>query len=131
MAKINFLAQWKQRVKKLNSEIRALIVAYTDPRVPWYARLFMAAVIGYAISPIDLIPDFIPVLGYLDDLIILPLGIYLAIRMIPQDIMNECRAKAVTHPFSKRTKWLIAGIIISLWIVIIFLTVKFIWQAFL
>lgn len=130
MQKISLLAKWKQRVKQLNNEIRALCVAYTDPRVPWYARLFMAAVIGYAISPIDLIPDFIPVLGYLDDLIILPLGIYLAIKMIPRDLMNECRTKAVTHTFSKRTKWLMAGIIISLWLLVIFLAVKFIWQAF-
>lgn len=130
MQKISLLARWKQRAKLLTLEIRALSIAYLDPRVPWYAKVFMAVVIGYAISPIDLIPDFIPVLGYLDDLILLPLGIYLAVKMIPQGIMEECRAKAGIHTFSKRTKWLIAGLIILVWLLVIFLAVKFIWQAF-
>lgn len=128
--KMSIIASWKQRVKLLKNEVKSLYIAYNDPRVPWYAKAFMAGVIGYAISPIDLIPDFIPVLGYLDDLIIVPAGIYLAIKMIPKGIMNECREKAASNPFSDRAKWVIAGIIISIWILIIFLVVKFIWQAF-
>ena len=127
---MSIIASWKQQAKLLQNEIRALCIAYGDPRVPWYAKAFMAAVIGYAISPIDLIPDFIPVLGYLDDLIIVPAGIYLAIKMIPRGIMDECRQKAASNPFSNRVKWLIAGIIIAIWILVIFLAIKFIRQAF-
>ncbi len=127
---MSVIAGWKQRAKQLKNEVRALCIAYSDPRVPWYAKVFMAVVIGYAISPIDLIPDFIPVLGYLDDLIIVPAGIYLAIKMIPRGIMEECREKATSNPFSRRAKWIMAGIIISIWILVIILAIKFIWQAF-
>ena len=127
---MSVIAGWKQRAKQLKYEVRAICIAYSDPRVPWYTKVFMAAVIGYAISPIDLIPDFIPVLGYLDDLIIIPTGIYLAIKMIPRGIMEECREKATSNPFSRRAKWVMAGIIISIWILVIILAVKFIWQVF-
>ena len=75
-------------------ETYALYLAYRDPRVPWYARAFAALVVGYAFSPIDLIPDPIPVLGYLDDLILVPLGIALAVRMIPAEVLAEHRLKA-------------------------------------
>jgi uncharacterized membrane protein YkvA (DUF1232 family) len=80
---------WKQKVKRLKVEVYALYLAYRDPRVPLHARIFAACVVGYAFSPIDLIPDFIPVIGYLDDLIIVPLGILIALRMIPADVMAE------------------------------------------
>ncbi|QIN80852.1 DUF1232 domain-containing protein [Rubrobacter marinus] len=80
--------------KKLKAEVYALYLAYRDPRVPLYARVFAAVVVGYAFSPIDLIPDPIPVLGYLDDLVLVPLGVALAIRMIPAPVLAECRAKA-------------------------------------
>ena len=85
------LERWARRLK---IEIYALYLAYRDPRVPWYARVFAALVVGYAFSPIDLIPDVIPVLGYLDDLLIVPLGITLAIRMIPPHVLAECREEA-------------------------------------
>jgi uncharacterized membrane protein YkvA (DUF1232 family) len=88
------LEAWKQRVRQLKTETYALYLAYKDPRVPWYARLFAALVVGYAFSPIDLIPDFIPILGYLDDLILVPLGILLALKMIPAAVMAESREKA-------------------------------------
>jgi uncharacterized membrane protein YkvA (DUF1232 family) len=84
----------KSTAKRLKSEVRALYLAYRDPRVPWQARLVIGAVVAYALSPIDLIPDFVPVLGYLDDLILVPLGIGLALKMIPPDVMSECREKA-------------------------------------
>ena len=87
---------WKDRAKKLKTEIHALLIAYRDPRTPWIAKAWVLLVIAYALSPIDLIPDFIPVLGYLDDLILLPLGIALALRLIPADIMAEAREKAGT-----------------------------------
>jgi len=78
----------------LERETYALYLAYKDPRVPWIARVFTALVVAHTLSPIDTIPDFIPVLGYLDDLIITPLGIYLALKMIPEQVMAEARQKA-------------------------------------
>lgn len=84
----------QQRARALKRETYALYVAYRDPRTPWYARVVVACVMAYALSPIDLIPDFVPILGYLDDVILLPLGIALALRLIPVDVMRESRARA-------------------------------------
>jgi len=80
--------------RRLQHELYALYLAYRDPRTPWHARLVAAAVLAYALSPIDLIPDFIPVLGYLDDLILVPLGVALALRLIPAAVMNDSRRRA-------------------------------------
>jgi uncharacterized membrane protein YkvA (DUF1232 family) len=85
---------WKQRLQQLKRETYALYLAYRDPRVPWYGKVWAACVVGYAFSPIDLIPDFIPVFGYLDDLIIVPLGIIIALKLIPPQVMAECRQKS-------------------------------------
>lgn len=89
-----FVEQWKQRARQLKAEVYALYVAYRDPRVPWYARAFAACVVGYAFSPIDLIPDPIPILGYLDDLVLIPVGIKLALSMIPAEVMTDSRERA-------------------------------------
>ncbi len=86
--------RWKQWARQLKTEVYAISVAYRDPRVPWYARVFAIGVVAYAFSPIDLIPDPIPILGYLDDLVLIPLGIKLALRMIPAEVMAESRVKA-------------------------------------
>jgi uncharacterized membrane protein YkvA (DUF1232 family) len=91
MGHLESLKAWAGRLK---TELRALYLAYGDPRVPTHARVLAIVVVAYAFSPIDLIPDPIPVLGYLDDLILIPLGIALTIRMIPPDVLTECRAKA-------------------------------------
>ena len=83
---------WKRRAAEfVTRELYALYLACKDPRVPWYAKLLAVGVAAYAFSPIDLIPDFIPVLGYLDDLILVPLGIYLVLKLIPDEVMSECR----------------------------------------
>ncbi len=125
------IEKWKQKVGELKIEVYALYLAYRDPRVPWYAKIFAACVVGYAFSPIDLIPDPIPVLGYLDDLIILPLGIFLALKMIPKDVMAESRekTKAITKE-GKPKNWVAAGIIIIIWslltVLAIFLTLRII-----
>ena len=111
------LAHWKQKVKKLNVEVYALYVAYRDPRTPWYAKLFIACVVAYALSPIDLIPDFIPVLGYVDDMLIIPVGIVIALRMIPPDVLTESRQKA--HEIAGEGKGfsrVAAAMIIVIWI---------------
>ena len=85
---------WNNRVRELKRDAFALYLACNDPRTPWYAKLLAALVVGYVFSPIDLIPDFIPVLGQLDDLILVPLGILLVRRMISTDVMNDCRHRA-------------------------------------
>ncbi|WP_407151326.1 YkvA family protein [Bradyrhizobium sp. ORS 86] len=88
------LSSLKAWARNLKRDSYALYLASRDPRVPWYAKALGVAIAAYALSPIDLIPDFIPVVGYLDDLILLPLGIWLAISLIPPEVMAECRANA-------------------------------------
>ena len=128
---MSVITAWKQKANLLKIETFALCLAYRDPRVPWYAKVFMVAVIGYALSPIDLIPDFIPVLGYIDDLIIVPAGVFLVIKMIPKGVLEECREKAKVNTISSKAKWVVAFIIILIWLLVIFLVVKFIWQVLL
>jgi uncharacterized membrane protein YkvA (DUF1232 family) len=104
---------WSRVIKR---DVHALYLASRDPRVPWYAKALAVVVAGYALSPIDLIPDFIPVVGYLDDVILVPLGILLVIRLIPPDIMAEHRdlaAAAQDQPVSR-----VAAVVIGcIWIV--------------
>src|SRR5215208_6761229 len=121
---------WKQRARGLKTELYALYLAYRDPRVPWYARLFAACVVGYAFSPIDLIPDPIPVLGYLDDLILIPLGVALAIRMIPEPVLAECREKARRASRESRPVNRVAAVaVVAVWLALaalaIYLTIWF------
>lgn len=109
------MERWKQWARTIKRDAHALYLAARDPRVPWYAKALAIAVAAYAASPIDLIPDFIPVLGYLDDLIVVPLGIALVISLIPPEIMAEHRelaAAAQDRPVSKAA----AAIIVALWI---------------
>ncbi|HMM42853.1 MAG TPA: YkvA family protein [Thermomicrobiales bacterium] len=109
--------RWDDRARQLKRELHALYLAYRDPRVPWYARVVAACVVGYAFSPLDLIPDPIPVLGYLDDLILVPAGILLARRLIPADLLAECRATAEAQGGRPAPRNLIAGgIIVVVWI---------------
>src|ERR1700688_1679667 len=88
------LSRMKTWARRLNRDGHAIYLASRDPRVPWYAKVLALAVAGYALSPIDLIPDFIPVFGYLDDLILVPLGIWLVLSLIPDDVLAELRAQA-------------------------------------
>ena len=115
----NLVATWKRRARELQTQVYALYLAYRDPRVPWYARAFAACVVGYAFSPIDLIPDVIPVLGYLDDLVLVPLGVMVAIRLIPPSVLAECqdrarRVMAQGKPISR----VAAVIIVALWLLL-------------
>ena len=89
-----WLPSLRARARNLKRETITLYLAYRDPRTPWYAKAFALLVVIYAVSPIDLIPDFIPVVGYLDDLVLVPLGIFFAVRMIPHDVLRDCRARA-------------------------------------
>jgi len=121
---------WKQRARQLKTEIYAVYLAYKDPRTPWYARLFAACVVGYAFSPIDLIPDPIPVLGYLDDLILVPLGIAIALKMIPPSVLAQCREQAQAIMSEDRpTNWATAGVIIAIWLLLAALAVSLVARA--
>ena len=112
-------ANWKRRAQQLKVELYALYLAYRDPRVPTYARIFAACVVGYAFSPIDLIPDFIPILGYLDDFAIVPVGIVVALKMIPAGVMLDCRIRAQeVMKQGKPVNRTAAVIIVILWLVL-------------
>lgn len=113
------LPKLKQRVRHLKGETHALYLAARHPQTPWYARLVVAGVVAYALSPIDLIPDFVPVLGYLDDLLLLPLGIVLAIRLVPPAILAECRARAQeAAAHGKPASRIAAAAIIAIWLLL-------------
>jgi len=108
---------WKQRVRQLKKETYAIYIACKDPRVPWYARIFAGFVVAYALSPIDLIPDVIPILGYLDDLVLVPLGIILVLKMIPPTVLAECREKAeAAIGQGKPTSRIAALVIVAIWL---------------
>jgi uncharacterized membrane protein YkvA (DUF1232 family) len=116
------IRSWKTKSKQLRTEGYALYLASKHPRTPWYAKAFAVLIIGYALSPIDLIPDFIPVVGYLDDLIIIPAGIALLIKMIPEEVLEECREKARFQSMSqKRRNWIAPTVIVLIWLSAIFL----------
>ncbi|MEO8893356.1 MAG: YkvA family protein [Coleofasciculaceae cyanobacterium] len=115
---------WQQRVRQLKQETYAIYIACKDPRVPWYVRVFAGFVVAYAFSPIDFIPDFIPILGYLDDLILVPLGIFLVIKMIPSDVLAECREKAEEAiAKGKPTSRVAAIVIVTIWLLLALLAV--------
>jgi uncharacterized membrane protein YkvA (DUF1232 family) len=131
MEYISSLQKLKQQAKRLKIELDVLYLACRDPRVPWYARVLAICVVGYAFSPIDLIPDFIPILGYLDDLIIVPLGIVLVVKMIPLAVMVECRVKAQSvTPSNKPKNWIAAGIFLIVWILFAVFVVRFMLHLF-
>lgn len=120
MNKTGIIERWKSRVRQLKVETYTLYLAYRDPRVPWYAKVFVACVVGYAFSPIDLIPEFIPILGYLDDLVLVPLGIALALKMMPEAVLEECRRQAETSlSRDKPRNWVAGGVIVAIWLLAI------------
>jgi uncharacterized membrane protein YkvA (DUF1232 family) len=127
---VSRLEGWKQRARQLKAEVYALYLAYRDPRVSWPARIFAACVVAYAFSPIDLIPDPIPVLGYLDDLVLIPLGIALARKMIPADVLAECRERARVEIATRPVNRAAAGVIIAIWLLLAVLAVVWLLDLF-
>jgi uncharacterized membrane protein YkvA (DUF1232 family) len=105
---------WRDRARVLRRDVVAVALAVRDPRVPWYAKAVGFGVVAYAMSPIDLIPDFIPVLGQIDDLVLVPLGLLLVVRLIPADILAEHRAAAAAgdRPVGRGG----AAVIIAIWL---------------
>lgn len=102
--------------RRLKRELTALVFVARDPRTPWPAKLLLAIVLAYAASPIDLIPDFVPVLGYVDDLLLLPLGIWLALRLIPPQVMIDARASAESRGLHGKADYRAAIVIVLIWL---------------
>ncbi|CAF4591805.1 unnamed protein product, partial [Rotaria sp. Silwood2] len=124
----SFLENFKEKVRTIKLEGYALAYVYQDQRTSWYAKLSIIITLGYLLSPIDLIPDFIPILGYLDDLILVPLLILLSIKLIPKDVLKECREKAQNQlnktKQSKQTAWWFAILIVLFYAVIIYFIIN-------
>jgi len=116
----SLLERLKQRARGLQTQTFALYLAYRDPRTPWFAKAWVVLVVAYALSPIDLIPDFIPILGYLDDLILVPAGIALALKLIPAEVMKDARGKAQQSMGpGGGVRWIGAGVIVLLWLLVL------------
>jgi uncharacterized membrane protein YkvA (DUF1232 family) len=123
-----FFARWKDRANQVKTQLYTLYLAAKDPRVPWYAKALVAMTVSYALNPLDLIPDFIPVLGYLDDIVLIPLAITLAIRMIPPEVMAESRMKAkIALSRGSVITWPATLMIALLWMV---LPAVIVWKIF-
>ncbi|MGQ9516325.1 MAG: YkvA family protein [Anaerolineae bacterium] len=121
--------RWKARAAALQDDVYALYLAYRHAGVPWYAKAWALIVAAYAFSPVDLVPDVIPVLGYLDDLVLVPLGVALASRLIPPAILEECRAEARRARAAGRpTNWTAGIIILLLWLMFLAIIAKAIWS---
>ncbi len=109
------LERLRELARNAEGEAHAVYLASKDRRVPWYAKFLAACVLAYLFSPIDLIPDFIPVIGYLDDLIIVSAGLWLVVRLIPPDVMAEHRATARLSTFTRKSNWVVAVLIVGVW----------------
>jgi len=113
--------QLRQWARKLKNEIIAIYFVMKHPETPIYAKVIAAIIVGYALSPIDLIPDFIPILGYMDEVILLPLGIALVIKIMPTEIFEACREKAKINPLvTKKKIWVAAYVIFMLWLMVLY-----------
>lgn len=115
------LDRWKQWAHDIRRDAHALYLAARDPRVPWYAKLLALGIAAYALSPIDLVPDFIPVLGYLDDLVIVPAGIALVIYLIPPELIAEHRL-AATAAQDRPVSWTAASVVVAVWTLAVVVT---------
>lgn len=109
------LRSLRDRARALKRDTYALYLAARHPRTPWYAKVLAATVVAYALSPFDLIPDFIPVIGYLDDLVIVPLGIAAVLRLVPADVLAECREQAQRR-MQRPVSWIGAAFMIAVWL---------------
>ena len=117
----------------LKREVMTLWFACRDPRTPWYARVLTMLIVAYALSPIDLIPDFIPVLGYLDELILLPVGIYLVLKLVPAEALADARARTQSWVESRKPKprnWIAAAVIVLVWVAVLWAAFLLIWPVF-
>ena len=129
---MTLLTELKKRTQQLKAETFALYLAARDPRTPWYAKFLVAGIVAYAFSPIDLIPDFIPIIGYLDELILIPIGIALAVKLIPPSVLVDCRARAQeTMQKGKPVSWVAGAIIIGIWLGLVALCIVWGYEIFM
>ncbi len=119
---------WQQRAQELKTEARVVYLSMRDPRTPWYAKALAACVLGYLFSPIDLIPDFLPVIGHLDDLIVVSAGLLLVSKLIPTAVIAEHRETARTAAMDEEPNWIAAGVILTIWVAIVVLAASFLWH---
>ncbi|MCQ3936043.1 MAG: hypothetical protein DPW18_03230 [Chloroflexi bacterium] len=122
------LERWKSRARLLKREAYAVYLAAKDPRTPWYVKALIFLVAAHTFSPIDLIPDFIPILGYLDDLIITPGGLWLAVKLIPPEVLEEARREAAGKSWEGGAGYAGAAVILLLWVLILAGLIKFIFE---
>jgi len=121
---LSLLSTLKHRAKQLKAEAQVLILAYRDKRTPLTAKILIGITVGYLLSPIDLIPDFIPILGLFDDFIIVPVLIALSIKLIPPTVLNDAREQLKNNPQRyKKNNWLFAALIIIIWLSILYIIV--------
>jgi len=128
---MSWIAELRERARALKTEVVALALAARHPGTPWYAKLFLIAIVAYALSPIDLIPDFIPVLGLVDEVVLLPFAIVLAVKMVPAGVMAQCRARASRH--AQTASWLGrigAALVVLVWLGLIALAAIWAHNAF-
>jgi uncharacterized membrane protein YkvA (DUF1232 family) len=115
---------WKRRARQLSAQTYALYLAYRHPKTPWYAKVFAALIVGYVFSPIDPIPDFIPGVGLVDEMVVVPIGILIAAKMIPPEVLEECREKArEVAEGEKPVSWGAAVVVVAVWLVCVALAV--------
>ena len=115
---------WKRRARQLSAQTYALYLAYRDPRTPWYAKVFAALIVGYVFSPIDPIPDFIPGVGLLDEMVVVPIGVLIAAKMIPQEVFDECKEKARgVAEGEKSVSRVAAVVVVAVWLLCVALAV--------
>jgi uncharacterized membrane protein YkvA (DUF1232 family) len=118
------LEAWKRRARQLSAQTYALYLAYRHPKTPWYAKVFAALIVGYVFSPIDPIPDFIPGVGLLDEMVVVPIGILIAAKMIPPDVFAECREKARgVEEGEKPVSRVAAVVVVTIWLLCVALAV--------
>ena len=120
------LRDWARALKR---EGYVLYYAVRDPRTPWYVKLIAGMIVAYALSPIDLIPDFLPLIGYLDELILLPAAVWLALKLVPADALADARARAA-QAVDRPVSWAAAAVIVSLWVVGAALCAAWLWRRF-
>ncbi|MFC7044424.1 YkvA family protein [Halobacteriaceae archaeon GCM10025711] len=110
------MASWRERAERLEAEVYALSLAARDARTPWYAKAVLLLVVAYAVSPVDPIPDFLPVVGYLDELVVVPLGAAVAVRLVPDDVLAACRERADEDAVAGRVRWVGAALVLLGWL---------------
>ncbi len=124
------MGRWLEKIEDLKRDTRILYLAYRDPRTPRLTRFIAAAVIAYALCPIDLIPDFVPILGLIDDIVLVPAGMALAIRSIPPHVIEDVRKRAMAEPPATKARWIMAVVVVLIWLLAGLFVVRLLLRAF-